>query len=370
MLSVKAAVARGKGGPFTVEDVLLEPPRADEVLVRLVATGLCHTDLLALDQILPPGLPAVLGHEGSGVVVAVGAGVTSVAPGDPVVLAPMSCGSCRPCLTGHPMHCVAFLPLNLRGRRADGSTAYRDADGAEVNGHFFGQSSFADHVVAHWRSVVKVRADAPLELLGPLGCGLQTGAGAVLGVFAAPPGSSLVVFGAGPVGLAAVMAARIAGCSRIVAVDLHRARLDLALELGATDVFDGAQDDVAAAVVRLSGGGVDFALDAVGLPRTGRAAVESLAVGGTAGIVGSAGTGQDLSVGLVQLLGRTVKGILQGDSVPQLLIPRLLDFFLAGRFPLDRLVRPYPLADINRAVADAVAGTAVKPVLMHDTTPS
>ncbi|MEU1424725.1 NAD(P)-dependent alcohol dehydrogenase [Kitasatospora sp. NPDC086009] len=370
MLSIKAAVARGKGGPFTVEDVLLEPPRADEVLVRLVATGLCHTDLLALDQILPPGLPAVLGHEGSGVVAAVGAGVTSVAPGDPVVLAPMSCGSCRPCLTGHPMHCASFLPLNLRGRRADGSTAYRDADGTEINGHFFGQSSFGDHVVAHWRSVVKVREDAPLELLGPLGCGLQTGAGAVLGVFAAPPGSSLVVFGAGPVGLAAVMAARIAGCSRIIAVDLNRARLDLALELGATDVLDGAQDGVAAAVVRLSRGGVDFALDAVGLPRTARAAVESLAVGGTAGIVGSAGTGQDLSVGLVQLLGRTVKGILQGDSVPQLLIPQLLDFFLAGRFPLDRLVRSYPLADINRAVADSVAGAAVKPVLLHGPAPA
>ncbi|MFE4514226.1 NAD(P)-dependent alcohol dehydrogenase [Kitasatospora sp. NPDC056783] len=369
MLSVKAAVARTRGGPFSVEDVLLAEPRADEVLVRLVATGLCHTDLLARDQVLPPGLPVVLGHEGSGVVQAVGEAVTSVAPGDPVVLAPMSCGLCRSCLTGHPMHCVSFLPLNLRGRRADGSTAYRDAAGTELSGHFFGQSSFADHVVAHHRSVVKVRADAPLELLGPLGCSLQTGAGAVFGALAAPPGSSLVVFGAGPVGLAAVMAARIAGCTRIIAVDLHRARLDLALELGATDALDGDQDAVAAAVVKISGGGVDFALDAVGLPQTARAAVESLAPGGTAGIVGSAGTGPDLSVGLVQLLGRTVKGILQGDSVPALLIPQLVDLHLAGRFPLDKLVCPYRLSDINQAAADSVAGTAVKPLLLHHVGP-
>ncbi|MGW6741587.1 NAD(P)-dependent alcohol dehydrogenase [Streptomyces sp. NPDC055025] len=365
MRSIKAAVARTKGGPFSVEDVLLEAPRADEVLVRMVATGLCHTDLLARDQILPPGLPAVLGHEGSGVIEAVGAAVTSIAPGDRVVLAPMSCGSCRSCLTGHPMRCVSFLPLNLRGRRADGSTAYRDTEGAEINGHFFGQSAFGDHVVAHQRSVVKVRDDAPLELLGPLGCGLQTGAGAVLSVFAAPPGSSLAVFGAGPVGLAAVMAARIAGCTQIIAVDLHPNRLDLAIELGATHVLDGAREEVAAAVVRLSRGGVDFSLDAVGLPQTARAAVEALAVGGTAGIVGSAGTGQDISVGLVQLLGRTVKGILQGDSVPSLLIPRLLEFFMDGRFPLDKLVRSYPLTDINHAVDESIGGSAVKPVLVH-----
>ncbi|HSA53258.1 MAG TPA: NAD(P)-dependent alcohol dehydrogenase [Yinghuangia sp.] len=359
--SAAAAVIRDKGGPFLIERITLEAPRPDEVLVRLAGTGLCHTDLLSRDGVLPPAPPVVLGHEGSGVVEAVGAAVAGLEPGDHVVLAPAHCGTCRMCLTGHPMHCVAFPPLNLRGRRRDGSTAYRDGDGRELHAHYFGQSSLATHAVVQARGVVRVDRDAPLELLGPLGCGFQTGAGTVLEALRPPPGSSIAVFGAGAVGLAAVMAARIAGCTRIIAVDLHPHRLDLARELGATDVVPAEK----AAAIGAETGGVDFAVDAVGLPETLRAAVGALAMGGTAALVGSAGTGREVSLGMVGLMGRTVKGVLEGDVVPALFIPRLLELHRAGLFPFDRLIRTYPFADVEQAADDAEKGRTVKPVLVH-----
>ncbi|WP_436792058.1 zinc-binding dehydrogenase [Yinghuangia sp. YIM S10712] len=211
------------------------------------------------------------------------------------------------------------------------------------------------------RGVVRVDRDAPLELLGPLGCGFQTGAGTVLEALRPPPGSSIAVFGTGAVGLAAVMAARIAGCTRIIAVDLHPHRLDLARELGATDVVPAEK----AAAIGAETGGVDFAVDAVGLPETLRAAVGALAMGGTAALVGSAGTGREVSLGMVGLMGRTVKGVLEGDVVPALFIPRLLELHRAGLFPFDRLIRTYPFADVEQAADDAEKGRTVKPVLVH-----
>lgn len=366
MTAIKAAVLREGGGSFAIEDMELGPPKDDEVLVRTVATGICHTDLLVRDQVLPPAPPAVLGHEGSGVVEAVGSSVTGVAVGDRVVLAPHSCGQCRGCLTGHPMRCEAFMPLNFGGRRADGSTAYRDAQGDELNGHFFGQSSFGDHIVAHERSVVTVPDAAPLELLGPLGCGLQTGAGAVLNVLSPPAGSSIAVFGTGAVGLAAIMAARLAGAGTIVAVDLNKERLDTAVELGATHAVDAAAGDVVEQVTRITGGGADFSLDAVGLPVTLRNAVDALNMGGVAGLVGAGGVGQEVALDLVHMLfSRTVTGIVEGDAVPQLFIPRLIDLHLQGRFPFDRLIQTYAFDEIGKAVEDAHSGRTVKPVLVY-----
>ncbi|GAA2266470.1 NAD(P)-dependent alcohol dehydrogenase [Streptomyces amakusaensis] len=368
MSVTKAAIVREKGGPFRVEDVRVEEPRVDEVAVRVAATGLCHTDLLTRDQIMPPGVPAVLGHEGCGVVTAVGAGVGSVAVGDWVVLAPMSCGRCRNCRTGHPMHCAKFLAMNLKGRRPDGSTAYRGTDGAELSGHFFGQSSFSNEVVVNERGVVKVDSDlddVPRELLGPMGCGLQTGAGTVLNSLKAPPGSSIVVIGAGAVGLAAVMAARIAGCDRIVVTDLHRHRLELAQDLGATHALHAGSDTLVRDIVNLTGTGADFSVDAVGVPQTVHTAVEVLNTGGTAAIVGSGGAGQNMSVGISLLFGRTIKGVVEGDTVPALFIPQLIDFHRAGLFPFDRLIRTYPFEDINKAAEDCKSGRTVKPVLLY-----
>ncbi|WP_433463598.1 NAD(P)-dependent alcohol dehydrogenase [Spirillospora sp. CA-128828] len=365
MVSIRAAVVRDKGAPFAIEELSLAEPRPDEVLVRTVATGVCHTDLLTRDQILPPGPPAVLGHEGSGVVEAVGPAVTSVAVGDTVVLGPISCGGCRNCLRGHPMSCETFMPMNFGGRRADGSTGCTDATGAEVNAHYFGQSSFGSHMLTHQRCVVKVPAGAPLELLGPLGCGLQTGAGAVLNSLNPPAGSSIAVFGAGGVGLAAVMAAALTGCSTIIVVDLQDSRLALARELGATHTVNAGAEDAVARIQEITGGGADFSLDAVGLPLTARQAVDAVNIGGTAGIVGAAGFGSEIPIDLATLLtSRTVKGIVEGDSVPQLFVPTLIELYLAGRFPFDRLVRTYAFDEINKAVEDAESGETIKPVLV------
>jgi aryl-alcohol dehydrogenase len=363
-VQTKAAVLREKGGSFLLEDIQLDEPRPDEVLVRLVATGLCHTDLLVRDQLLPPPLPAVLGHEGSGVVEQVGAAVTDLAAGDRVVLSPISCGQCRNCQTGHPMHCPHWGPLNLRGRRTDGSTAYRDDSGAELNGHFFGQSSFANRVVVRRSTAVKIDRDVPLELLGPLGCGLLAGAGAVLNVLRPEPGTSLLVMGAGAVGLAAVMAAKATGCSRILVFDLHPNRLELALELGATEAYP-ADPDVPQRVIAATGGGAEFAVDAVGRPQTVQSALQSVATGGSVAVVGSAGIGQSVSLDLTQLTTRSIHGVLEGDSVPAVLIPQLLDLHLAGDFPFDRMIRKYPIEEINQAMADSLDGTTVKPVLLH-----
>jgi aryl-alcohol dehydrogenase len=367
MTSTSAAVLREKGGPFRIEAVSLADPRPDEVQIRLVAAGVCHTDILVRDQILPPPLPVVLGHEGSGIVEQVGAAVSNLTPGDHVVLAPRHCAGCRTCLTGHPMNCESWGPLNLRGRRSDGSTAFRDRAGAEVNAHFFGQSSFAAHTVVSAGSAIRVPSEVPLELLGPFGCGLQAGAGTVLNALRPSAGSSIAVFGVGAVGLAATIAAELVGCAPIIAVDLRPDRLELARDLGATHSVDSRADtaDVVRAVLAVSGRGVDFSVDAVGVPATARAAVAVLAAGGAAAIAGSGAAGRDVAFDLNQLMGRSVRGVLEGDSVPAMFIPYLVELYRSGRFPVDRLMRRYPFEDINEAIRDAVSGATVKPVLMY-----
>ena len=360
-----AAVIRDKGGEFQLEEVTVESPHANEVLVRTLASGICHADISSRDQILPPKPPVILGHEGIGVVEALGSGVDAVSVGDRVVLTPLSCGHCRMCLRGRPMSCLTHLPDNFAGRRTDGSTGFRARDGAEVNAHYFGQSSFSGLMLTPARSLVKVDDDLPIELLAPLGCGIQTGAGAVLNVLDPEAGSSIVVVGAGSVGLAAVMAAKVARCSSIIAVDMHASRLETATELGATHTVRAGTDVVARVREITNGEGVDYSLDAVGFPVTLRTAVDVLGIGGFAGIVGAGGFGQEVSLDLSELLsGRTVRGIIQGDGVPQLFIPKLIQLYRTGELPLDKLVQTYPLAQIEQAVADSESGRTIKPVLL------
>ncbi|MGW1148118.1 NAD(P)-dependent alcohol dehydrogenase [Streptomyces sp. NPDC002454] len=365
---VRAAVVREKGGPFAFEDLVLDTAlRPDEVLVRVVATGVCQTDVHVRDQALPVPLPAVLGHEGAGVVERVGAGVTSVAPGDHVVMSYQSCGQCTPCRSGNPAYCALSFPANFGGSRLDGSNALRrgtDGDGESVHGHFFGQSSFATLSLATERNVVKVPEDLPLDLLAPLGCGLQTGAGAVLNSLAVPVGSSVVVIGTGTVGLAAVMAAEVAGASPIIAVDIVPERLDLARELGATHAVNAKDEDTAARIAEITGGGADYVLEITARPEMLTLAVDALAPLGTAALIGGAPAGAHAPVNMNALLGgRTVRGVAQGDSIPQLFIPQLIDLYRAGRFPFDRLVTHYGFDEINEAVTDTRTGAAIKPVL-------
>ncbi|MEE7546267.1 NAD(P)-dependent alcohol dehydrogenase [Xanthomonas sp. Kuri4-1] len=362
MTEILAAVARQPGAALTLEHLQLEEPRADEIRVRVVATGVCHTDLVARDQQLPVPLPVVLGHEGAGIVERVGSAVTKVAVGDPVVMTFNSCGRCPSCQDHAATYCHQFFPLNFFAARADGSSAL-SAAGEPVHGHFFGQSSFASHALCNERNVVKVPADVPLELLGPLACGIQTGAGAVLNALRPQAGQSLVVFGVGSVGLSAIMAAHLTGVATIIAVDLHDTRLALARELGATHTVNGGREDAREAILAITGAGVDFALDTTGSARIVRQAVESLAPRGTCGILGA--SNQEVSLDLTQLMsaGRSVRGIVEGESVPDVLIPRLIALYRQGRFPFDRLVTFYPFEQINQAIHDSEQGRAIKAIV-------
>ena len=363
--TAKAAVVRERGGAFLVEDVRIEAPRADEVLVRIVAVGVCHTDAIMRDQYFPYPLPGVFGHEGSGIVEAVGSNVTMVAPGDHVVLSFMSCGACRHCAAGEPAYCENFVGLNLGGQRADGSTGCCDAGGHAVHDHFFGQSSFSSLTLAHSRNVVKVDKDVPLELLGPLGCGIQTGAGAVLNSLAVTTGDSIAVFGVGGVGLSAVMAARVARATTIIAVDVQASRLTLARDLGATHTVNATETDPVAAIQIMTSIGAKFTVDTSGRPEVLRQAIDALAIRGTCGIVGAPpmATEASFDVNMVMIPGRTIRGICEGDSVPSIFIPRLIELYKQGRFPFDKLVRYYPFEQINEAVAASLRGDVIKPVL-------
>ena len=361
-----AAVVREESQPFEIEELELEEPRAGEVLVRVVATGMCHTDLIVWDQWYPVPLPAVLGHEGAGMVERVGEGVTKLEPGDHVVLTFASCGRCANCLRGNPTYCLQFFDLNFGGTRLDGSNALGTVDGDPVHDRFFGQSSFATYAIATQRNATKVRDDVPVELLGPLGCGIQTGAGGVMNVLHPEAGTSIALFGAGAVGMSAVMAARIVGCATIVAIDVVPERLELARELGATHIINANEaENVVEEAQEITGGGADYTLETTAAPAVFRQAVDSLAPLGVCGFIGAAPLGTEVSLDMNDILipGKTVRGIVEGDSVPDVFIPRLVELYAQGRFPFDRLLQYYSLQEINQAAEDAEEGNTLKPVL-------
>jgi len=359
-MKIRVAAIEAKGGPFIFRDVEMDEPRADEVLVRVVATGVCHTDAHVRNQGYETPLPIVLGHEGAGVVEKTGADVRALEVGDHVVMSFPSCGRCAQCIAGHPAYCDHNLRLSFGAARLDGSNALHDG----LHGHFFGQSSFATYSLASERNVVKVPKDVPLELLGPLGCGFQTGAGAVLNVLDVGVGTSLVVLGTGGVGLAAIMAARAVGADPIIAVDISDERLARARELGATHGINGNTEDVKARIHEITGRGAELVIDLTGQPKMLALAVEALAPLGTAALIGASATGTQAPIDMSTLLnGRSVRGIIQGDAIPQLFIPKLVQLYRAGRFPFDRLVQFYEFEDIERAFEDSKQGKTVKPVL-------
>jgi aryl-alcohol dehydrogenase len=347
--TISAAVLRNRGGPLTIESLLMEGPRGDEVLVRLVASGICHTDIDMMDGWDDTMGPIVLGHEGAGVVEAVGTKVEKFRSGDPVVVSYAFCGQCGQCRKGRPFDCLHFFELNFGFRRLDGSNALRSSD---VRGHFFGQSSFASHALVASRNLVPVSRALPLALLAPLGCGLQTGAGTILHSLAVAPGESVGIFGSGSVGLAAVMAARIAGASQIIAIDRQPARLALARELGATCVLDSRQDDLAAQLAA----GLDCLVDTTGDLELGRVAASVLKPRGRAAFVAGGAMPKPMA-------GRRHLSVIQGDAIPRLFIPELIRLFQSGRFPFDRLVQFYDFRQINQAIADVRRGETIKAVL-------
>jgi aryl-alcohol dehydrogenase len=365
-MKITAAVVRNSGGPFLIENLEIDEPQRGEVLVRIVGTGLCHTDLVVRDQVLPTPLPAVLGHEGAGIVERVGAGVTRVSPGDHVVLGFASCGHCPNCREHQPGYCIDFSALNFGGCRQDGSVGLHTRDGERVSSNFFGQSSFASHALINETNVVKVSAGAPLELLGPLGCGILTGAGAVFNSLGAQAGNSLGIFGGGPVGLSAVLAGATRACAPIIVVEPMASRRSLALQLGATHAIDPGAGDVTTVVRDVIPTGLRYALDTTGMPSVIETAVHCMSTRSTLGTVGvPKSLDLKVSFNVVQMLslGISIKGITEGDSDPQVLIPQLVELYLAGRLPFDRMITRYPLSQINEAVADQIAGKCVKAVL-------
>lgn len=361
-MMIIAAVVDSPGGGYLIQEIEIARPQRNEVLIEVVASGVCHTDQVAQTQQLPVPLPAVLGHEGAGLVVEVGEGVDDLAPGDSVCMSFASCGRCRQCGKARPFLCERFGQMNFAGVMGDGSS--RLALSGEPLSVFFGQSSFAARAVVNRRNVVKLPGGTDLRQAAPLGCGIQTGAGAVLNRLRPEFGSSIAVFGCGTVGLSAVMAAALSGCQRIVAVGGNPRSLALAKELGATHVLNRHDHaDLAAGVRQLGGGPVDYAIDTSGVSRMVRSALASCGVGGVTAVLGVTG---ELTINVQQELmgeGKSLIGIIEGDAVPAEFIPRLIEYQRQGRFPYERLITYYPFEQINVAVADAAAGRTIKPVL-------
>jgi aryl-alcohol dehydrogenase len=366
---VKAAIAHAAGRPFTLEDVELDEPRSDEILVRLVACGICHTDL-GMERVWPeiPGneerYPVVFGHEGAGVVEQVGDGVARVRPGDAVVMSYRSCRACPECAAGHPYYCAQFASLNASGVRPDGSTTMR-FDRRPVYGSFFGQSSFATHALAYEDNVVVVGGDVDLSVAAPFGCGVQTGAGTVMNVLDLDQHSSVAVFGAGGVGLSAVMAAHVLGVSTIVVVDPVAGRRQLAAELGATATIDPGDDAVVDAVRDHTSGGATSSIETTAIADVLSQALDCL---------GARGTCVALGVGMPEFTfamerlarGRSLRTTIEGDADPHEFIPKLLELHARGRLPVEKLIRAYSFGEFARAIHDAESGDTIKPVLVFD----
>ena len=362
-----AAIARAPSDPLTFEQVSLQSPKADEVLVKIVASGVCHTDLVCLQQDTPVPLPMVLGHEGAGIVVEIGSAVQDLSPGDHVVLSFNSCGECPSCESELPSYCYTFMENNFSGSRGDGSGTM-EQNGEPVSANFFGQSSFATMAIANVRNTVKVRKDLPLKVLAPLGCGIQTGAGTVLNSLPVTEASSLAIFGGGAVGLSALMAAKMIGAAPVIVVEPLAVRRALALELGADHVIDPFAVENIVEEIQTLVGGVDFSLEMTGIPEVVRQCIDVLKPLGTCALVGAAPLGAEIGLNIMEVLvpGRKIIGISEGNSDPRTFIPRLIKDYEEGRFPFDRLIDFFSFDKLNEALAAQKSGQSIKPVVLME----
>ncbi|HEV8642762.1 MAG TPA: Zn-dependent alcohol dehydrogenase [Methylomirabilota bacterium] len=365
-MKAKAAVLFEVGQRLDIREVDVQAPRPGEVLIRMAAGGVCHSDLHAMTGHLVVALPAILGHEGAGVVADVGPGVTSVKPGDHVIpLWRLSCGVCEYCSDGRPALCNAGMQVRMTGRLPDGTTRF-SLDGKEIK-HFAGVSTFSEYSVVPEAAVLKIPQDLPLDRAALLGCAVITGVGAVINCARVRPGSSVVVFGTGGVGLNAVQGARIAGAEKIVAVDLLDRKLEFAKKFGATHTVNAATGDPVAQVRALTGGrGVDYAFEVIGLPKTIRQAYDCLAKRGMAVVVGVTPMTMEVAVPVMSLVfeERVLTGSIYGSSRPRIDIPKLIDLYRAGTLKLDELLtRTYPFKEINEAYAALERGEVARSVV-------
>ena len=369
-VKAKAAVVRDLGRPFQMETIEVAPPRDLEVRVRIVGVGICHTDVVVRDGFNVP-VPVVLGHEGAGVVEAVGPKVRRVKVGDHVVLSYNSCGHCKACDDARPPFCLGFYPHNFSGVRPDDNSSALSAGGTMLHGNFFGQSSFATYAIAHERNTVVVDKSLPLEIMGPLGCGIQTGAGTVARALELKKGQSIAIFGGGAVGLSGVLAAGALEAANIIVVEINPERVRLAKSLGATHVIDPKKTpDVLGSIKELSGGGVTHAMDTTGRPAVIETAFQSLLPGGMLALIGVPPPDGMLNINLMDLLirGVGVKTVIEGNVDPQEFIPQMIRWYQDGRFPFDRLISKFAFDQINEACHASEKGTAIKPVLVMSNT--
>ncbi len=362
-MKMKAAVAWEKDAALKIEEVELASPKSTEVLVKLVGVGVCHTDACAINGMIPVQLPLVLGHEGAGIVEAVGDAVRDVKVGDHVVLSYYSCGHCERCRQGEPNMCLDYERVNFGGTYADG-TCRISKDGKDI-GCFFGQSSFAEYAVTDEENCVVIDKDVDLGIMGPLGCGIQTGAGAVSNKLKPEAGSSKVVFGCGAVGLSALMMASACGCAKVIAVDTVDSRLDMARTLGATHVINGKNADAIEEIRKITGVGADYSLDTTAVPAVMLQAIRCLKRKGTCAVVGSSGDKTVPIMMMDDIMGaaRTLVGVVEGDSVPKLYIPKLIELYKLGKFPFDKLIKEYRFEEINQAFEDSRTGKTIKPII-------
>jgi aryl-alcohol dehydrogenase len=354
MIHTRAAVLRDPSGKFSIEEIVLEELLPDEILVRITAAGMCHSDQGGRRE--GQFLPAVLGHEGAGVVERTGSAVSDLATGDHVILSYDACRICDRCRAGAPYHCKHFFEFNGVSRVDEHRVKARDSGAAPVAASWFGQSSFACHAIVKATSAVRVPDDVPLDILSPLGCGFQTGIGSVVNGLGVGQGASIAIFGAGAVGLAAVIGGVLAGAEDIVAIDVVSARLKLATEVGATRTIDATRDNWQREL-----GSWDFTLDTTGVPHLMHLAIQSLAPGGKCGLIGAT---DKLTLNPRILSGRSLTFLVEGHSDPHDFIPRMVEWWRAGKLPLERLVARYPLDKINDAEQDSARGAVVKPVLI------
>lgn len=366
-MKITAAVVNGVNEDYQLEDLTLGELYPDEVIVKIVATGICHSDeALRIGDVEYP-MPAVLGHEGAGIIEKIGSAVKDFNVGDQVVMAYNYCGTCPSCRTGHPSSCKQWAPLNFSGARPDGSHTFFKEDGTPVS-NFFTQSSFATYTITNVNNLIIIEPEADLRLIGPLGCGLLTGFGTVVNGLKTRTASSIAVFGTGAVGLGVLMAAKIEGCSTIIAIDIHDSRLETARELGATHTINSKTENLEDRIAEISGGiGIDYSVDTTGISSVMKASIEVLGIGGISAPVAVTPNSIELNTFLdLVLSNRKLIGVLMGDAVPQIAIPQLIQFHKEGKFPFDKLVKFYKFSEINQAVADSNSGQTIKPILIID----
>jgi len=366
-MKVKAAVVNAVNDPYKMEELTLGELRPDEVIVKMVATGICHSDeaLRVGDAEYP--MPGVLGHEGAGIVEKIGDAVKNFSVGDQVVMAYNSCGSCPSCRTGHPSTCNDWVELNFGSPRRDGSHTFYKEDGTPVS-NFFTQSSFSTYTITNEMNLIKVDQDADLRLVGPLGCGLLTGFGTIVNGLKPEITSSIAIFGTGAVGLGALMTAKMEGCSKIIAIDIHDSRLEMAKELGATHTINSRNEDVVERINEITDGlGVNHTVDTTGISSVMKTSLDILAVRGSTAPLAVTPNSIEFNTFMdLTLTGRSVLGVVMGDAVPQLAIPELIQFHKEGKFPFEKLVKFYKFDEINEASEDSNSGKVIKPILIID----